>query len=75
MYSTLARPKDARRRPGVLEWTGHRLATPRSLTPKGIDICPGRHGGSALQPILSPDLIDCERIATVAELKANWEIN
>jgi hypothetical protein len=38
----------------------------------------GRHDGGyfvALQAIFPPDLIGCERFATLAELKANWELD
>ena len=38
----------------------------------------GRHDGGyfvALQAIFPPDLIGCERFPTLAELKANWELD
>ena len=38
----------------------------------------GCHDGAyliALQAIFPPDLIGCERFATLAELKANWELD
>lgn len=38
----------------------------------------GRHGGGyliALQAILPPDIIGYERFATLAGLKANWELD